>query len=160
MSRSSAVGAGPYTAAVGKAVLEYDRTSVTRNTASEPSARRTYTRRPRRSMRSRKNTPGAVSESMWPTITAAPIAPGRELPVYQPATEVLAGTCRAPEAVSPRRTSPLRTPIDGMMRPVGGGTGRAVGGGAAAWRPSGNGTSVGGPAATAGRPVRLARASP
>src|SRR5258708_18838181 len=97
---------------------------------------------------------------MWPTITAAPIAPGRELPVYQPATEAVAGTCRAPDEVSPRRTSPLRTPMDGMMRPVGSATCCTDGWATAAWRPRGTGTSVGLPTGTAGRPVWLASASP
>src|SRR5258708_17522538 len=69
---------------------------------------------------------------MWPTITEAPTAPGRGLPVYQPATEAMAGTCRAPEGVSLRRTSPLRTPMDGMMRPVGAGTLCILGSGAPA----------------------------
>ena len=62
---------------------------------------------------------GPCGESMWPTITAAPVAPGRELPVYQPATAALAGTCSAPAGVSPRRMSPVRTPIDGMTSVAG-----------------------------------------
>ena len=36
---------------------------------------------------------------MWPTMTAEPIWPGRGLPVYQPATDVLVGTCSVPCAV-------------------------------------------------------------
>ena len=41
------------------------------------------------------------------------------LPVYQPATEVLAGTCRMPRAVRPSLISRARTPMTGMDRYTG-----------------------------------------
>ena len=47
------------------------------------------------------------------------MAPGRGLPVYQPATAVLAGTCSAPEAVRPSLIRRVRTPIAGMSSAVG-----------------------------------------
>src|SRR5580700_9875651 len=97
---------------------------------------------------------------MWPTITAAPTAPGRALPVYHPATVTVEGTCSAPDEVRPRRTSPLRTPIDGMTMLAGLATGLICGGGAASWRPGGTGTKVGLLTGAAGRPVWLASASP
>src|SRR5579875_3309101 len=58
-------------------------------------------------------------------MTAAPASPGRGLPVYQPATAVLAGTCSAPAAVRPSRTSLVRTPMAGISRLTGTATGRA-----------------------------------
>ena len=61
-------------------------------TAIVPSARPTYTRSPGRRVRSQKKMPGPLRESTWPAMTAAPTAPGRGPPVYQPATAVLAGT--------------------------------------------------------------------
>src|ERR1700735_5788286 len=97
---------------------------------------------------------------MWPTITAAPTAPGRALRVYHPATATVEGTCSAPDEVSPRRTSPLRTPIDGMTMLAGLATGLICGGGAASWRPGGTGTKVGLVTGAAGRPVLLGRAPP
>ena len=45
--------------------------------------------------------PGPVCESMCPAITAAPVAPGRGLPVYQPATAAVDGTCRTPSWSAP-----------------------------------------------------------
>src|SRR6266581_2311146 len=56
---------------------------------------------------------------MWPAITDDPTAPGRGLPVYQPATAVLAGTCKVRALVSPRWTSLLLTPIAGITRRTG-----------------------------------------
>jgi hypothetical protein len=41
------------------------------------------------------------------------------LPVYQPATDVLAGTCRMPRAVRPSLISRVRTPMTGMVRNTG-----------------------------------------
>src|SRR5580693_6126905 len=52
-------------------------------------------------------------------MTAAPTAPGRGLPVYQPATAVLAGTCSVPLELRPRRTSLVRTPMAGMVSDTG-----------------------------------------
>src|SRR5580658_4058487 len=52
-------------------------------------------------------------------MTAAPTAPGRGLPVYQPATAVLDGTWSVPFARRPRSTSEVRTPIDGMLSQTG-----------------------------------------
>src|ERR1700691_1200676 len=52
-------------------------------------------------------------------MTAAPTAPGRGLPVYQPATAVLDGTWSAPFAPRPRSTSEVRTPITGMLSQTG-----------------------------------------
>src|SRR5581483_10830965 len=59
---------------------------------------------------------------MCPAMTAGPIAPGRELPVYQPATDVLAGTWSAPVAVRPRRISVVLTAIAGMSSDTGAGS--------------------------------------
>src|SRR5580693_4646436 len=87
---------------------------------------------------------------MCPAITAEPMAPGRALPVYQPATDVLGGTCSAPLAVSPRWTSVVLTPIDGMTRATGLATRRTDGSGTGACLPTG----------AAGRPVWLATARP
>ncbi len=80
---------------------------------------------------------------MCPAITAEPVAPGRGLPVYQPATAMLAGTCGAPVAVTPSRTRRVLTPIAGITRPVGLGaaTAAAVAPGTAAQWPAGIGTS-------------------
>src|ERR1700722_5423827 len=52
-------------------------------------------------------------------MTADPMAPGRGLAVYQPATAVDGGTWRAPPAVSPRRMRLVCTPIDGMVSATG-----------------------------------------
>src|ERR1700691_4761390 len=52
-------------------------------------------------------------------MTAAPTAPGRGLPVYQPATAVLAGTCSVPLELRPRGTSLVRTPVAGMVSETG-----------------------------------------
>src|ERR1022692_1474701 len=60
---------------------------------------------------------------MWPAITDEPTAPGRGLPVYQPATEVLVGTCSVPCAVTPSLISVVWTSMAGMVRA----TGRAAG---------------------------------
>src|ERR1022692_3868897 len=38
---------------------------------------------------------------MCPTMMAEPMAPGRGLPVYQPATDVVEGTCNAPSDCRP-----------------------------------------------------------
>src|ERR1700677_1398607 len=59
---------------------------------------------------------------MCPAITDDPMAPGRGLPVYQPATDVVDGTCSAPAAVTPRSTRLVCTPIAGMVSATGSGT--------------------------------------
>src|ERR1700684_107778 len=97
---------------------------------------------------------------MCPAITAEPMAPGRALPVYQPATDVLDGTCSAPPAVSPRWTSVVLTPIAGMTRATGLATRRTDGSGTGACLPTGIGANVGLPTGVAGRPVWLATARP
>src|SRR5580698_3333732 len=96
-------------------------------------------------------------------MTAAPTAPGRGLPVYQPATAVLDGTWRVPFARRPRWTSEVRTPITGMLSQTGraacwvvdraagsavGADGAAIGDGLA-----GSGTVCWGDSAAAARPV-------
>src|SRR5450755_4045627 len=64
---------------------------------------------------------------MWPAMTDEPTSPGRGLPVYQPATEVLVGTCSVPWAVTPSLMMVVRTSMAGIDRD----TGRAAGGMAA-----------------------------
>ncbi len=59
--------------------------------------------------------PGPTCESICPAITAGPMAPGRELPVYQPATAVDGGTASAPAAVSPRWIRLVCTPMAGIV---------------------------------------------
>src|ERR1700744_1087070 len=54
---------------------------------------------------------------------AEPIAPGRGLPVYQPATVVEPGTWIAPPLSSPSVISLVFTPISGMVRETGPATG-------------------------------------
>src|SRR2546429_9980578 len=58
---------------------------------------------------------------------AEPMAPGRGLPVYQPATVVEDGTCIAPPAARPSVIRLVFTPISGMVSE----TGRATGAGSA-----------------------------
>src|ERR1700690_4167745 len=96
-------------------------------------------------------------------MTAAPTAPGRGLPVYQPATAVLDGTCSVPFARRPRSTSEVRTPITGILSQTGraarwvvdtaagsavGADGAGIGDGLA-----GSGTACWGDSAAAARPV-------
>src|SRR5215469_3070546 len=105
--------------------------------------------------------PGPVWESMWPAMTAAPVAPGRGLPVYQPATAAVDGTCSAPELVRPSRTSRDRTPIAGISIVVGLATGTVeFGRGTAAQGPFRGGIVGGGPTAAAGRAVWSAQMTP
>src|SRR4249920_3809102 len=52
-------------------------------------------------------------------MTAEPTWPGRGLPVYQPATDVLAGTCRVPWAVRPSLIRRVWIPMAGMDRYTG-----------------------------------------
>src|SRR4249920_2816967 len=54
---------------------------------------------------------------------AEPTAPGRGLPVYQPATEVEEGTCIEPSAARPSVISRVFTPISGMVSETGLATG-------------------------------------
>src|SRR6202030_711947 len=63
--------------------------------------------------------PGPVRESTWPAMTADPTAPGRGLPVYQPATVVVSGTWSVAFACRPRRTSEVLTPMAGMVSETG-----------------------------------------
>src|SRR6202050_4482336 len=52
-------------------------------------------------------------------MTADPAAPGRGLPVYQPATVVEPGTWSVPFACRPRRMSEVLTPMAGMVSATG-----------------------------------------
>ena len=73
-----------------------------------------------------------------------PIAPGRGLNVYQPATAVLTGTCRAPADVTPSLIRLVLTPIDGMIRLAGLATFPLPDGfGTGARLPRGTGTNAG-----------------
>src|SRR5580700_10213919 len=72
---------------------------------------------------SQKNTPGPVRESTCPAMTADPVAPGRGLPVYQPATVVVLGTCRVPFRLRPRLLIGALTPMAGMVSQTGLGVG-------------------------------------
>src|ERR1700676_3444283 len=67
---------------------------------------------------------------------AEPTAPGRGLPVYQPATDHEDGTCSAPPEARPSVISWVFTPINGMVSETGLATGAACAdcGGAAAGR--------------------------
>ena len=56
---------------------------------------------------------------MCPAMTAEPTWPGRGLPVYQPATDVLAGTWSVPWAVRPSLIRRVWTPMTGMDRDTG-----------------------------------------
>src|SRR6266576_4083860 len=56
---------------------------------------------------------------MWPTMMDEPTAPGRGLPVYQPATVVEAGTCIEPPAARPSVIRLVFTPISGMVSETG-----------------------------------------
>src|SRR6266702_411607 len=59
-------------------------------------------------------------------MTEEPIAPGGGLPVYQPATAVVDGTCSEPPAAMPSVTSRVRTPMAGMISSTGRAAGRAA----------------------------------
>src|ERR1017187_6606371 len=85
---------------------------------------------------------------MCPTMMAEPMAPGRGLPVYQPATEVVDGTCNAPFDCRPSLIRLVLTPISGMVSDTGlaTGAGAADCGGATIW-PVGAGSAFT-PAAT------------
>src|SRR6201995_6174122 len=52
-----------------------------------------------------------------------PTAPGRGLPVNQPATVLVDGTCAAPPAARPSVIRLVFTPISGMVRDAGAATG-------------------------------------
>src|ERR1700677_2399322 len=59
---------------------------------------------------------------------ADPMAPGRGLPVYQPATavSVIGGTCSEPSDARPSLISLVVTPISGMVSETGAATGRGA----------------------------------
>src|SRR5580704_3575399 len=80
-------------------------------------------RSPGRIFFSQKKMPGPVRESTWPAMTADPVAPGRGLPVYQPATVVVLGTCRVPFRLRPRLMIGALTPMAGMVSQTGLGVG-------------------------------------
>src|ERR1017187_1190497 len=73
---------------------------------------------------------------MCPTMMAEPMAPGRGLPVYQPAADVVDGTCNAPFGCRPSLIRLVLTPISGMVSDTGlaTGAGAADCGGATIWR--------------------------
>ena len=94
---------------------------------------------------------------------AEPTAPGRGLPVYQPATEVEDGTCIEPSAARPSVISWVFTPISGMVSETGLATGAGcadcggatigpVGAGSAA-TPAATGRSVGVECRVSSRPA-------
>src|SRR6266487_187065 len=98
---------------------------------------------------------------MCPAMIEEPIAPGRGLNVYQPATAVLTGTFRAPDDVTPSLISLVRTPIAGMIRLAGLATRSPSDGcGTGAACPRGTATSVGWPVGRAPWPELLAMARP
>src|SRR5579859_4610902 len=80
-------------------------------------------RSPGRIFLSQKKMPGPVRESTWPAMTADPVAPGRGLPVYQPATVVVPGTWRVPLRLRPRLMMGAFTPMAGMVSQTGLGVG-------------------------------------
>src|SRR5580693_811475 len=80
-------------------------------------------RSPRRIFFSQKKIPGPVRESTWPAMTADPVAPGRGLPVYQPATVAVLGTWRVPFRLRPRVMIGAFTPMAGMVSQTGLGAG-------------------------------------
>src|SRR6266851_797057 len=91
---------------------------------------------------------------------AEPGAPGRGLPSYQPATVKLAGTCRVPAGVRPRRTSEVRTPMAGTVSSTGMATGRAAESqGTPATGPAGTGSQAAAGVAAAWLPRESARAT-
>src|ERR1700729_1189588 len=96
-------------------------------------------------------------------MTAPPGSPGRGLPVYQPATAVVVGTCSAPVLVRPRWMSRVLTSMAGMTRLTGSATAWLTAGGTAAHLPLGSGAKAAGlmgAMCVAGWPVRLAAVKP
>src|SRR5262245_28092873 len=93
---------------------------------------------------------------MCPAMIDAPVAPGRGLPVNQPAIAALIGTCSVCVLVRLRRMSPVLTPIAGMRSLAGLATlGRPDGPGSLATTPRGTGIltiPAGGWPAAAGAP--------
>src|SRR5258708_14016006 len=96
---------------------------------------------------------------MWPAMIDEPISPGRGLPVYQPATDVLDGACKVPCAVTPSLITVVRTSMAGMLRATGGAPGPLAGGpGPATAAPDGTTPSLTPrPGANAGMSPRLAQ---
>src|SRR5579863_5811083 len=95
-------------------------------------------------------------------MTAAPTAPGGGLPLYQPATAVLAGTWSVPLELRPRSASLVRTPMAGMVSNTGGAVrGTVVSQTGSTLPPDGAGTGAGlAGKCTAGPAVTLATATP
>src|SRR3984957_12256178 len=90
-----------------------------------------------------------------------PMAPGRGLAVYQPATLVVVGTWSAPALVVPSLISLVLTPIAGMIRYNGSGADEPTAGpGTGAIGPCGTATRRVGPAAYAPRSSALAPMTP
>src|SRR5258705_1940011 len=87
---------------------------------------------------------------MWPTMMDEPTAPGRGLPVYQPATVVEDGTCIEPPAARPSVIRLVFTPISGMVSETGLATCAAADWGGATIGPVGTGSAAT-PAATGRR---------
>src|SRR6516162_9073508 len=79
---------------------------------------------------------------MCPTMMAEPTAPGRGLPVYQPATVVEDGTCMAPPRARPSVITWVFTPISGMVSETGLATGACADCGAATIGPVGAGSAT------------------
>ena len=101
---------------------------------------------------------------MWPAMIEEPISPGRGLAVYQPATDVLVGTCRVPWAVRPSLIRRVRTPMAGIVRATGRDTGpRAAAAAAPRTTPRGAGDALASGRATcrraAGQPAQPDRAA-
>src|SRR5580693_3916072 len=95
--------------------------------------------------------PGPVRESTWPAMTADPVAPGRGLPVYQPATVVVLGTWRVPLRLRPRLMIGAFTPMAWMVSQTGLGVGwTADSETGATVRPDGTATGDGRTASRAG----------
>src|ERR1700722_209529 len=94
-------------------------------------------------------------------MTDAPSSPGRGLPVYQPATAVVAGTWSVPDRVRPSLIRRVWTPVAGMIRSTGGAvTSGLVSVGSFTARPTGIARNGVLPSGVAVRPPRLAATNP
>src|SRR5215471_14907301 len=93
---------------------------------------------------------------MCPAMIEEPISPGRGLLVYQPATEVLLGTCSVPCRVRPSRINLVRSPMAGIDSATGSGAVRVAGLGSGAGGPDGvrpSGAALAVPGGCPGRPA-------